>query len=123
MLLQNRPVTHVSIVDTASAKLKFIIDENGLTPAKKDGNFNSKLLYWADDLSLFYVCKFCKTLMYIDLMNIIISQIRWYEKQKEIILYEKTKIGLMFCNLSMIESDFNTHVFHSKNCQKCNPLT
>ena len=44
--------------------------------------------------------------MYIDLMNIIISQIRWYEKQKEIILYEKTKIGLMLCNLSMIESDF-----------------
>ena len=65
MLLQNRPVTHVSIVDTASAKLKFIIDENGLTPAKKDGNFNSKLLYWADDLSLFYVCKFCTGKKYI----------------------------------------------------------
>ena len=55
VLLQNRPGTHVSIVDTASARLKFIIDEDGLIPAKKDGNFNSKLLYWADDLPLFHV--------------------------------------------------------------------
>ena len=40
VLLQNRPGTHVSIVDTASARLKFIIDEDGLIPAKKDGNFH-----------------------------------------------------------------------------------
>ena len=51
LLLQNRQGTHVSIVDTTNARLKFIIDEDDFTQAKKkieiviQNGYTGKMIY------------------------------------------------------------------------------